>query len=66
MNEEPDRLSVQAILLHGDDIYLEAALKTVARCGLNSLEMLQAIYNAKFELLGISAPCFSFGKDYKP
>ena len=53
--EEADRLTVLAVLLHGDDVYLEAALKTVVQCGLNSLEILQVIYNAKFEILGINA-----------
>jgi hypothetical protein len=28
--EEADRLTVLAVLLHGDDVYLDAALKTVA------------------------------------
>ncbi len=38
---------------HGDGIQLDAALKTVAQCGMISLEMLEIVYGAKFELLGI-------------
>jgi hypothetical protein len=43
------------VLLHGDGPELEMALKTTAQCGMVSLEMLQVIYNAKFELFGINA-----------
>ena len=51
--EEPDRRVMLAIMLHGDGIQLDLALKTVAQCGLVSLEMLQTLYDAKFRLLGI-------------
>jgi hypothetical protein len=65
MIEEPDRLSVRSILLHNDDVFLDAVLMTAARCGMNSLEMFQAIYTAKFELLGINAAMLHYGRDYK-
>ena len=55
MVEEPERRVTMAILQHGDGPELEMALKTAAQCGLISLEMLQVIYNAKFEVLGINA-----------
>jgi hypothetical protein len=53
MIEEPDRRVMLAVLQHGDGPELETALKTVAQCGLVSLEMLQVIYDAKFKLLRI-------------
>jgi hypothetical protein len=55
MIEEPDRRVMLAIMLHGDGAELDMALKTAAQCGMVSLELLQVLYNAKFELLGINA-----------
>jgi hypothetical protein len=55
MVEESDRRVMLAILQHGDGPQLDMALKTVAQCGMVCLEMLQVIYSAKFQLLGISA-----------
>jgi len=55
MTEEPDRREMLAILLHGDGVQLDMALKTTAQCGMIALELLDAIYGAKFELLGIKA-----------
>ena len=62
MVEEPDRRVMLAVMLHGDDAALAAALKSVAQCAMVSLEMLQAVYNAKFELLGINAAMLNFRK----
>jgi hypothetical protein len=53
--EEPDPRVMLAIMLHGDGVQLDMALKTVTRCGTVSLELLQVLYNAKFEVLGINA-----------
>jgi hypothetical protein len=55
MVEKPDRREMVAIMLHGDDVAFNAALKSVAQCALVSLEMLQVVFNARFELLGINA-----------
>jgi hypothetical protein len=55
MIEEPNRREMLAILQHGDGVQLEMALKTTAQCGMIALEMLETIYGAKFELLGIKA-----------
>jgi len=55
MIEEPDRRVMLAIMLHGDGVELDMALKTAAQCGMVSLELLQVLYTAKFELLGINA-----------
>jgi hypothetical protein len=62
MVEETDRRVMLAVLQHGDGPELDMALKSVAQCGMVSLEMLQAIYNAKFELLGINAAMLQLRK----
>jgi hypothetical protein len=51
--EQPDRRVMLAIMQHGDGLELLHALKTVAQCGMISLEMLEVVYGAKFALLGI-------------
>ena len=53
--EEPDRTTLSVILQHRGGVQLDAALKTTAQCGMVSLEMLETVYAAKFELLGIKA-----------
>jgi hypothetical protein len=55
MIEEPDRREMLAILLHGDGVQLDVALKTSAQCGMIALELFETIYGPKFELLGIKA-----------
>lgn len=62
MIEEPDRMVMLAVMLHGDDVALDMGLKSVAQCAMVSLEMLQFLYNAKFELLGINAAMLSLRK----
>jgi hypothetical protein len=62
MIEEPDRRVMLAIMLHGDGVQLDMALKTVAQCGMVSLELLQVLYNAKFEILGINAAMLDLRK----
>lgn len=42
-------------MLHGDDAAFNMALRSVAQCAMVSLEMLQVIFNARFELLGVNA-----------
>jgi hypothetical protein len=60
MIEEPDRRVMLAIFLHGDNVYLDHALKTVAQCGMISLEMLA--FGPKFALLGIKAAMLGLRK----
>ncbi|WP_315805618.1 MULTISPECIES: hypothetical protein [unclassified Bradyrhizobium] len=60
--DEPDRRLMLAIMLHGDGIELDTALRTTAQCGMVSLELLQVLYNAKFELLGINAAMLELRK----
>ncbi len=60
--EEADRRVMLAIMQHGDGVHLDLALKTVARCGMISLEMLEIIYGAKFVLLGIKAAMLELRK----
>ena len=64
MVEEPDRRVMLAIMLHGDGggVELDLALKTAAQCGMVLLELLQVLYNAKFELLGINAAMLEIRK----
>ena len=45
---------MMAIMLHGDGVQLDLALKTAAQSGMVSLELLQVPFNARFELLGIN------------
>jgi hypothetical protein len=62
MVEETDRRVMLAVLLHGDGPELDVALTTAAQCGMVSLEMMQVIYNAKFEVLGINAAMLELRK----
>jgi hypothetical protein len=62
MIEEPDRRMMLAVMLHGDSLALDHALKTVAQCGMISLEMLETVYSAKFALLGIKAAMLELRK----
>jgi hypothetical protein len=62
MVKEADRVTMFAIMRHGDGVHLDAALKTVAQSGMISLEMLEVIYSAKFELLGIKAAMLELRK----
>ena len=62
MIEEPDRRVMLAIMLHGDGLALDYALKTVAQCGMISFEMLKTVYSAKFTLLGIRAAMLELRK----
>jgi len=55
MIDEPGKRTMLSIIQHGDGIELDLALKRVAQCGLVSLELLQVVFNARFELLGINA-----------
>lgn len=44
-----------SIYAHGDGVPLEHALKTAAESGLVALEILQIVFKARFELLGVNA-----------
>jgi hypothetical protein len=45
----------RSIYLHDGDVPHAAALKTTATCGVVSLELMQCVYSARFELLGVNA-----------
>lgn len=62
MVEKPDRREMLAVMLHGDDIAFNTALKSVAQCAMVSLEMLQVVFNARFELLGVNAEMLELRK----
>jgi hypothetical protein len=55
MTKQPGRREMLTVMLHGDDAALNLALKSVAQCALVSLEMLQVVFNPRFELLGVNA-----------
>lgn len=55
MVEEPGKRTMLAIMQHGDGIELNLALKSAAQCAMVSLEMLQVVFDARFELLGVNA-----------
>jgi hypothetical protein len=54
MVKEPGKATMIAIMQHGDGVELDLALKSVARCGMVTLEMLQVVFNSRFEILGIN------------
>jgi hypothetical protein len=54
MTKQADRREMLALMLHGDDAAFNAGLKSVTQCAMVSLEMLQVIFNARFELLGVN------------
>jgi hypothetical protein len=62
MIKEAGKRTMLAILRHSDGIQLDHVLKTVAQCGLVSLEMLQIVFNARFELLGVNAAILKLRK----
>ncbi len=55
MTKHPDRREMLAVMLHGDDAAFNMGLKSVAQCAMVSLEMLQVVFDARFELLGVNA-----------
>jgi hypothetical protein len=62
MVDEPNRRVMLAVMQHADGPELNMALKTTAQCGMCALEMLQGVFNARFELLGINAAMLELRK----
>jgi hypothetical protein len=62
MIEEPDRRLMLGIFLHADGPAFDMALKTTAQCGVCSLEILQGVFSALFELLGVNAAMLELRK----
>ena len=62
MVEETDRRVMLAVMQHGDGPALDMALKTTAQCGMCAMEILQGVFNARFELLGINAAMLELRK----
>jgi hypothetical protein len=60
--DEPGKRTMLTIMQHGDGIELDFVLKSVAQCGMTSLEMLQVVFNTRFELLGINAAMLELWK----
>lgn len=63
MVDEPGKRTMLSIMQHGGGVQLDHALKCVAQCGMVSLEMLQVVFNARFEILGINAAMLELRKD---
>lgn len=59
---QPDRLTMNAIMQHGDGLQLDYGLKFAALCGVVCLEMLEVPFKAKFTLLGISQAILALRK----
>ena len=51
-----------AVFQHGDGPELDLALKRTAQCGICSLEILQGVFNALFEILGVNAAILELRK----
>lgn len=62
MVEAPGKTTMIAIMQHDDGVELDLALKSVARCGMVTLEMLQVVFNSRFEILGINAAMLELRK----
>ena len=53
LEEQPDRVELQQIYLHGDSLSLDHVIKTTAQVGLGSLCILRHIFRHRFEILGL-------------
>jgi hypothetical protein len=62
MVEEANRRVMLAVMQHDDGPELDMALMTSARCSMCALEILQGVFNARFELLGINAAMLALRK----
>ncbi len=62
MVERPDRREMLAVMLHDDDTAFKMGLKSVAQCAMVSLEILQAVFKARFELIGVNADMLELRK----
>lgn len=60
--DQDKRKSYESIYLHGDSSALDYALKTTAQTGVCALEILQAIYPERFEILGVRADLLELRK----
>jgi hypothetical protein len=47
------RTEFQQVYLHDDSLMLDHGLKTTAQAGVCALEILQEVFTARFELLGV-------------
>jgi hypothetical protein len=62
MIEETNRRVMLAVMQHADGPELDMALITTARCAICALEILQGVFKARFELLGINAAMLELRK----
>jgi hypothetical protein len=62
ITKEPERRVMLAKFLHGDGPALNMALRNTAQRGVCALEILQGVFNALFEVLGVNAAIFELRK----
>lgn len=60
--ESENEKRFEQIYLHGDGLALDHALKNTARVGLCTLEILECVFQARFELLGVRAAMIELRK----
>ena len=53
MDEQPDKIMINHLYLHGDDNALLMALKSTAQTGLTSLHIFQHVFPERFLILGV-------------
>jgi hypothetical protein len=53
MDEQPDRITLPHLYLHGDDLALLMALKSTAQVGATSLHIFQHVFPERFMILGV-------------
>lgn len=63
IEKHEDRTMYQQIYLHGDGLALVHGLKTTAQTGVCALEILQEVFAARFELLGVRSELLKLRKD---
>lgn len=60
--DQGDQKTYESIYLHGDGIALDHAIKTTAQTGVCALEILQAAFPERFEILGVRADLLELRK----
>ena len=53
MDEQPDRITLTHLYLHGDDDALLMGLKSTAQVGAASLHIFQHVFRERFMILGV-------------
>lgn len=62
MLKQPGRTEFQQVYLHDDSLMLDHGLRTTAQTGVCALEILQDVFKARFEILGVRAELLELRK----